>query len=118
MRAKHPCAHFSCYTGIPATDKYCEAHASLHRDDHPRKHPEYQQMYNTSRWKKLRAWQLHQQPVCERCGKHFADTVHHKVEHDGYLEMFYAVDNLESLCRACHDKHHSKTGWGRRVMAS
>ncbi len=41
---------------------------------------------------------------CEKCGNKFNLTIHHKKESSkgGYD----AIDNLQVLCRECHDKIH------------
>jgi len=34
--------------------------------------------------------------------------VHHKIKHDGDVDLLYDWDNLESLCRACHNAKTAK----------
>jgi len=60
--------------------------------------------YGTSRWKKLRAEKLRQSPLCSDCKKP-ANTVHHiiPVKEGG---EFWDINNLDTLCRACHEKEH------------
>ena len=70
----------------------------------PAPHP----FYKTTEWKKLRAWQLRKWPLCQRCWISraiavAAKVVHHKTPHKGDWALFLAHDNLESLCKACHD---------------
>lgn len=36
--------------------------------------------------------------------------VHHKKHADEYPELAYDLDNLESLCEACHNKKHPEKG--------
>jgi 5-methylcytosine-specific restriction endonuclease McrA len=51
---------------------------------------------------------LSQDPMCqgrpfdEAC-RNFASTVHHKIPHRGDHKLFCDLENLESLCFACHD---------------
>lgn len=63
-------------------------------------------LYDTARWKRLRAEQLAREPLCRRCrreGRTAAATVVHHVErHDGDPVKFYTED-LESLCKRHHD---------------
>lgn len=68
------------------------------------------QIYKTGWWKRLRAAQLACEPTCRMCARFGivtpADTVDHIVEiSDGGSKD--DPKNLQSLCRACHNK---KTG--------
>ena len=44
---------------------------------------------------------------CAHCSR-FASVVHHKVEHHGDEALFYDWDNLESVCRGCHERIHRR----------
>lgn len=72
----------------------------------------YQGVYNTPRWKKLRAAKIKANPVCERCAERgvtrVADEVHHIVPFDVDMELAYDYDNLVSLCIDCHKEAHAK----------
>ncbi len=68
----------------------------------------------TVAWEKVRRAKLRLKPVCERCereGKTKAATVVHHVQElngmddPGRLQM----DNLESLCRGCHERIHGRS---------
>ena len=54
-------------------------------------------------WRKLREAKLKANPLCERCGAP-ASVVHHK-DHNQYNDFW---DNLESVCRSCHEQHHGR----------
>lgn len=78
--------------------------------------------YKLKSWFNLRDRQLGRQPLCERHkerGKYVAATVvHHKVPHRGDRALFIDPDNLESLCKACHDgeaQQQEKRGFSSRV---
>ena len=55
-------------------------------------------------------------PCCERCAKEgkytSTEIVHHKeyITDKNYMhdDIFFNIDNLESLCRDCHNKEHFK----------
>ena len=34
-----------------------------------------------------------------------ATVVHHKKAHKGDYELFWSIDNWESACKPCHDRH-------------
>ena len=79
-----------------------------------RSNPEVFKKYNCKRWKDLRKYKKNINPFCERCllkGKYNpAYIVHHKeyITQDNYMDdnVFYNIDNLESLCLECHNKEH------------
>jgi 5-methylcytosine-specific restriction endonuclease McrA len=62
-------------------------------------------MYNTARWRKLRAKVLKENPCCFKCGiskKETALHVHHLIEPRGNEELFFDETNLVPVCASCH----------------
>lgn len=70
---------------------------------------EYHHLYNRSAWRKLREAHLRAHPLCrmhQAIGQLVpARVVDHIEAHRGDLGRFYAIDNLQSLCKPCHDGH-------------
>jgi 5-methylcytosine-specific restriction endonuclease McrA len=69
---------------------------------------EYKRWYDLSIWRKsLRPAQLRRQPLCEYCLKReltvVAQVVDHITPHQGDWSLFRDPDNLQSLCKSCHD---------------
>jgi 5-methylcytosine-specific restriction protein A len=77
-------------------------------------------IYNTARWRKLRDLKLAMNPLCEMCAEaeggsriSIAEDVHHKISFmsvdDPVKRKFLAFDfdNLQSLCKQCHQKIHN-----------
>lgn len=64
-------------------------------------------LYNTKEWKQLRLAQLRKEPMCAYClvlGMYTsANVADHKKPHKGDLTLFRDPDNLQSLCKLCHD---------------
>jgi 5-methylcytosine-specific restriction endonuclease McrA len=58
-------------------------------------------------WRALRLMQLAREPLCRFCGLKGALTaatvVDHVTPHRGNRDLFYRLDNLQSLCKPCHD---------------
>jgi 5-methylcytosine-specific restriction enzyme A len=55
-------------------------------------------------WARLRKMYIRAHPMCELCGQ-LAEIVHHKVRiREGGDRL--NEDNLQSLCKQCHDKGH------------
>jgi 5-methylcytosine-specific restriction protein A len=79
----------------------------------------YQKVYNTPRWKRLRAEKVANNPVCELCAAkgitRVVEEVHHLVpfEIDNDLSLAYDYDNLISLCVECHKQLHMDLKGGR-----
>lgn len=81
-----------------------------------RDNPEIARKYKSKRWQKLRKQKLLLNPFCERCSiegiYNSAYIVHHKkyITDNNYEDddIFFNIDNLESLCQECHNKEHFK----------
>lgn len=67
---------------------------------------EYHHLYNSRRWRRIRAQQLEAQPFCVFCrgeGRLIPATVCDHIEpHRGDVARFYAGP-FQSLCKRCHD---------------
>lgn len=72
------------------------------------------EFYNSSAWQKQRKYKMQQENYrCARCGG-VAEDVHHKItlteQNVNDLNVSLDLDNLECVCRRCHNKEtHSKT---------
>lgn len=74
----------------------------------------YQEIYNTTRWTKLRNWYIRNHPFCEDCLEKnpqqtkIAQEVHHVIPWaTGFTPaeqeaLAYDPDNLRALCVDCH----------------
>lgn len=86
-----------------------------YRDD-----PKIAKKYRCKRWRELRKAKLLINPVCERCAKQGKVNSAYIIHHKEYItnlnyeddEVFYNIENLESLCEACHNNEHfNKKGY-------
>lgn len=78
----------------------------------------YKNIYNTSRWQKLRKAYLSENPLCEECIKNNKVTEGKHVHHitpisNGLTEnemigLGFDWNNLQTLCEECHSKKHEK----------
>lgn len=78
---------------------------------------ERRKIYNSERWRSLRAWKFANSPLCELCLKEgktvVAEDIHHIVSFmstdDPYQrkQLAYDYDNLLSLCKKCHQAVHN-----------
>lgn len=81
---------------------------------------ERRKIYNSDRWRRLRAWKFACSPLCEMCLKENkttpAEDIHHITSFmstdDPVQRAFlaYDYDNLMSLCKKCHQAVHNKKG--------
>lgn len=77
------------------------------------------EIYNSSKWRKLRLSHLLDHPLCELCQKEGktvpAIDVHHIISFMSTTDplkrllLAYNPDNLMSLCKECHQKVHNET---------
>ncbi|PTT89011.1 HNH endonuclease [Pelomonas sp. HMWF004] len=69
----------------------------------------FKHLYNSARWKRMRARQLEAEPLCrmhEALHQLVQATVaDHIKAHRGDEELFFDPENLQSLCKPCHDAH-------------
>jgi 5-methylcytosine-specific restriction protein A len=77
------------------------------------KRAERQAIYNTRRWTRLRKEILMSNPICQICGNHLAEHVHHIDSFMNYtgqtrISVAYNSDNLLAVCVECHNKQHEQ----------
>lgn len=72
----------------------------------------FKKIYNSNTWKRLRAWKLRQNPICEYCRKRPATDVDHFIPLRDGVDP-YDESNLRSVCAHCH---RLKTRNGERVV--
>lgn len=80
-------------------------------------------VYRTSRWRRLRELKLTNDPLCELCLEEGrttpAEDVHHKTSFMSVTDpvqrnfLAYDYDNLQSLCKVCHQKIHNAKDYGK-----
>lgn len=77
------------------------------RDTRPWRH-----LYNKKAWHRLRATRLRDEPVCRMCVQQgrvtVATIVDHIKPHKGDEVLFFDPENLQSLCKQCHDSAKQK----------
>ena len=62
-------------------------------------------------WRRLReAALIRDHYWCARCGRRPADTVHHIVPVTERPDLAMELNNLQSLCRQCHNQLHPEKG--------
>ena len=110
-RPLQPCCHPGCPTLVKSG--YCDAHKRVQPDRHI---PEHQRLYNSRRWKVLRARQLASEPWCVECRKGgvwtAATDVDHIEPHRGDARKFFGGE-LQSLCHTCHSRKTAEEVRGR-----
>ena len=64
-------------------------------------------LYDTRRWRKLRDIVLSEEPLCRLCGQMNRVTpskiADHIIPHKDDPDLFWDRDNLQALCKLCHD---------------
>jgi 5-methylcytosine-specific restriction protein A len=108
-KPKRPCN----FPGCPELTErgYCEKHKPQVTRDYNRygRTEDSKKFYNSTAWRRLAAAQIKREPLCAECLKsgrvqpaEIAD--HIKPIADGGARL--DKDNLQSLCRGCHNKKH------------
>ena len=75
-------------------------------------------IYNSERWRRLRAWKFANNPLCEKCLENDittpAEDIHHIISFmstdDPFRrkELAYDYNNLQSLCKDHHQEIHNR----------
>ena len=95
------------YVGPAASRKAYEAQAGRREDD---------RFYCSRPWRVVRRLKLDLNPLCEECEAKGliepATQVHHVKERRDYPELALDLDNLQSLCLACHNGKRKAHGKG------
>lgn len=120
MPLKSICKAPGCTRLCDKGESYCIEHRSLAIRDRERRgayqtaaHGRWDDMYNSPKWRQLRAEKLRQCPQCEVCGAD-ATEVHHIKPHNGDWDLFLNPDNLLSICHACHLKETQRESVQRK----
>lgn len=94
-----------------------EARIGVARQGNIMKH---RRLYDSVRWRKIRIQVLNEEPLCRICSKvgrvTAADTVDHIIPHKDDPVLFYDRDNLQSLCKLCHDSAKQAQDKGGLLM--
>ena len=90
-----------------------------------RKDSRYYRMIQSWQWRELRSIYLTEHPLCEICKSHglyvSATEIHHKTPCETALtdiemqRLMFSLDNLQSLCHACHQAEHRRLNSHSRV---
>jgi 5-methylcytosine-specific restriction enzyme A len=82
--------------------------------DRYQRDPEMAEFYNSPAWRRLALWKLTRDPYCqcEDCKKNDrprpANTCHHIKDAKSHPELRMDQDNLLSMNRSCHSRHHAR----------
>ncbi|KEK17354.1 endonuclease [Bacillus manliponensis] len=87
--------------------------------DKYRRNKEAKKFYDSKAWRDCRKLALiRDNYLCQECLNNdsiiSADMVHHIKERTDHPELALALDNLVSLCNACHNKEHPEKGGGKK----
>ena len=107
--AKRPCKHPGCPNLTAGS--YCKVHAQDARRYEVARGSSSQRGYD-SRWRKVRATKLQENPLCERCkaaGRVRPATLVHHIDRNPRNNQ---LSNLESCCVSCHEAEHKGDRFG------
>lgn len=99
-------------TVVPGTSQNPNYHDSCNPRPEARKEADHQRwenqawrhLYNSAHWKRLRLWVIQtKHPYCNICHRQPSTVADHINDHKGNPVLFYSGDNLQGLCKPCHD---------------
>ena len=110
-RPKRPCAYPNCPELTEGM--YCDKHNKQVNKEYNRykRDEASKRFYNSKAWRRLAALQIKREPLCAECLKAGRITPAAIADHIRPVReggQKYDIDNLQSLCRACHNKKHKR----------
>lgn len=90
--------------------RFCDDHE---QQTNYRERGNFRERGYTSRWDKVRLAKVKKNPLCEPCLERgivqATEIVHHIIAVVDRPDLIFNMDNLQSVCRACHGKLHSNS---------
>ena len=118
MARKRPCRHPACRLLTDHKSGFCypKHYKPINKAYEKQRGSSSDRGYDAS-WRRVRKAKLNTDDLCERdrCGR-IATTVHHKIPIEEWPEGRLRFDNLESLCRDCHEDEHPNRFKGTQGM--
>jgi 5-methylcytosine-specific restriction protein A len=94
---------------------YCRDHSHLEDRDkaeankrYDENRPNFRQRGYNHQWTKVRKMHLAEYPWCQECNRDRAVIVHHIKSAEQHPELMYHMDNLQGVCRGCHNRLHGR----------
>jgi 5-methylcytosine-specific restriction protein A len=92
------------------TTRFCEKHLvenhakeSSRQHDRGRRDDPFRAIYKTARWQRVRIQIIYRDPLCCICKMAASEMVDHIIPARDYAGDFFDEENLQGLCKACHD---------------
>ena len=101
---KSACNYPGCPEVIKAGERFCQEHWKLHRNQQDKRRGKTKERGYGGRWQKIRKRVLAEQPFCNECKREGKITEANVVHHIDGDVWNVKRDNLESLCKQCHDR--------------
>lgn len=80
----------------------------------------WRHLYKTSRWRRMREAHFARHPLCVYCLRvddvSEATVLDHIKPHKGDEVLFWDDDNVQGLCKACHDGLKQREERGQEVV--
>ena len=108
-KAPTPCRHNGCRE-LVTPPGFCKAHQTVKytqaRASRSAEKVEHDRFYARVAWRNVRALQLSIEPLCRECrkrGRLVQATVVDHILARNHGGSEYELDNLQSMCKSCHD---------------
>lgn len=112
FKPKKPCSKPGCPR---LTDGgRCEQHKKQAEKEYEQSRGTAAERGYDATWARVRLMKMNADPLCERCLLNGRDVAAILVHHKDRNSMNNREDNLESLCRDCHDEEHKQERWQGR----
>jgi 5-methylcytosine-specific restriction enzyme A len=109
--APRACTQPGCRAFTVFRSDFCEAHQTKDSGDarFRTRRPEYKKLYNKKSWEQLRIYVLNRDPICKICNREGSYIADHIKDHKGDPLLFFDRNNVQGVCKPCHDKKTGET---------
>ena len=113
---RKPCAGRRCPLLVESGTRYCQLCLKELRRQADASRPTAVQRGYGARWRKVRLLVLFEEPLCRQCDQP-STVVDHITPHRGNPGLMWGRENMQGLCKQCHDRKTATTdgGFGRRA---
>ena len=110
------CKKPGCHKLTHNKDGFCDAHTNWYQKQNDERRGTANERGYDAEWRRTRRRKLQENPLCERCQSKGeirpAVLVHHK-DRDSRNNRW---ENLESLCRRCHEEEHKEEIFHKKIQ--
>jgi 5-methylcytosine-specific restriction protein A len=103
------CDYGTCRLAALPKSRYCQQHQKVaapqvaQQEQARNRNEPWRKWYHRAHWRRLRGLVLARDPICTICNRAASNVADHKRPHKGDWALFCDMNNLQGVCKPCHD---------------